>query len=147
MNAYIFHRSVYSSLFWQKGPTSDFKSTTCLFFAVFIFMYYFLLGELLLYSVVLISALQEYVCIYIYIYIHTHSFLSLLPTSTSHPSRSSQSTDLISLCSIAFHFVVVQLLFCAWIFSTPWTIACQVLLFSTISKFADIRAHWVSDAI
>ena len=62
------------------------------------------------------------------------SLLSLPPTSTSHPSRSSQSTELSSLYSTAFHFVVVHVLFHAQGFATPWTTACQALLSSTISK-------------
>ena len=139
MNVYICHRSVYSSLFDRKAQPLISRVPYI----------YFSLGELLLYNVVLISALQQqsihthththiYICIYIHIYIHTHIYMhslsSLLPTSTSHPSRSSQSTELSSLCSTAFHFVVVQWLCRARVFATPWTIACQALLPSTVSK-------------
>ena len=36
--------------------------------------------------------------LYVYTYLHISSFLHLLPTLLSHPSRWSQSTKLISLC-------------------------------------------------
>ena len=39
--------------------------------------------------------------LYIYIYPHISSLLHLLPPSLSHPSRWSQSTELISLCYVA----------------------------------------------
>ena len=129
MNVYICCRSVYSSLFDRKVQPLISRVPYV----------YFSLGELLLYNVVLISALQQqsihtHTHTHTYIYIYMHSLSSLLPTSTSHPSRSSQSTELSSLYSTAFHFVVVQWLCHARVFATPWTIACQALLSSTVSK-------------
>ena len=87
---------------------------------------YFSLGELLLYNVVLTSAPQQ--CTYM------HSLSGLAPTSTSHPSRSSRSAQLSSLCPTAFPPAVVQLLCHARVFAAPWTTACQALLSSAISK-------------
>jgi len=55
----------------------------------------------LLYSVVLVSAVQQSEsAIYIYIYIYIPPEASL-PPAPSHPSRSSQSTELSSLCYTA----------------------------------------------
>ena len=54
----------------------------------------------MLYDVVLVSAVQQSESA-IYIYPHIPSLLSLPPPSLSHPSRSSQSTELISLCYAA----------------------------------------------
>ena len=105
---------MYSSLFWHKGPASDFKGTI-----------YFSLGELLPYNVVLTSAPQQ--CTYL------HSLSGLAPTSTSHPSRSSQNAQL-SLCPTAFPPAAVQLLCRARVFAAPWTTACEALLSSTISR-------------
>ena len=49
-----------------------------------------------------ISYMYIYMCVYIYIYIHIHSFLDLPPTLPPlYPSRSSQSTELSSLCYTA----------------------------------------------
>ena len=46
--------------------------------------------------------------LYVYIYPHISSLLCLPPTSLSHPSRWSQSTELISLCyAAASHYLSV----------------------------------------
>ena len=44
-------------------------------------------------------------------------------------------------------YVVVQSLSCIQIFATPWSAAGQASLSFTISEFAQIHVHRVSDAI
>ena len=62
-------------------------------------IFFFKIEGLLLYSVVLVSAIQQQESVYIYIYIYIPP---LKPPSPSHPtpSRSSQSSRLGSLCYI-----------------------------------------------
>ena len=43
--------------------------------------------------------------------------------------------------------VVVQLPNCVQLFVTSWTVAHQASLSLTISQFAQIHVHWISDAI
>ena len=74
------------------------------------------------------------------------SLLSLPPNPTFHPSRSSQSNKLSSLCcaagSVSFFpsllpircSVSVQSLSCARLFATPWTAARQASLSITSSQ-------------
>ena len=92
-------------------------SSVCLFVLTELF-YLFLIGGKLLYNFVLVSAVQQhesviliyiYMCLYIYIYIYVYiciyiyipslPLFPLLPSS--HPSRSSQSSRLGSLCYLA----------------------------------------------
>ena len=84
----------------------------------------------MLYNVALVSAvrlgepaLSLYTCI--------PTLLHLPPTSSSHPSRSSQSTSwapcaglqLPTSC-LLYRCTCAQLLGCVWLIATPWTIAC-----------------------
>ena len=86
---------------------------------------------------------QWYVCIYPLSWV-----LSLPPNPTSHPSRSSQSNELSSLCYTAgsvylFVLLVSSMLFSfssaqspsrVWLFATRWTVACQSCLPITNSR-------------
>ena len=85
-------------------------------------------------------------------YAYISSFLSLPPTPSYHPSRSSQSTGLSSLCyTVTSHYLCVlhmvmlicimnlqngvffQLLSCVRLFATSWNAAHQASLSFTIS--------------
>ena len=65
-------------------------------------------------------------------YTHPSSFLCPPPRPQSHPSRSTQSTELSSLCyTVASQFCSLSRV---WLFATPWTAACQASLSITNSR-------------
>ena len=139
--------------FWQKGPTSDFKGTTCLFFAMFIFMYYFFT-----WGVIALQCCVNFCSIIVCIYIH--SFLSFPPTSTSHPSRSYSFPfccfSVAILCLSFFNpmdysmpgsFVLHYLQVC-W-YPCPLSQWCYLTIESSITPFSFSlqsfpASHWLS---
>ena len=48
---------------------------------------------------------------------------------------------------VDIYVVVVQSLSHDRLFATPWTVAFQAPLSSTISQFAQIHTHWIADGI
>ena len=57
------------------------------------------------------------------------------------------SLQLIKINEEKKRYVVVQLLSCIQLFATPWTEVLQAPQSSTVSQFAQVHVHWVSDTI